>query len=229
MAGTLRGNNIHGGTFQFASHYPDLHMPAFQLADKDLVDPNNAKALLDGELVRVGEGTSDGGAAVVGSRRLFQILPANTDLVTVVGGAGNDTFNGYKDGSRDIDISTEFRLSHGRRGRGDSQFMGVKPVCLDYNFEFKYRLIDDNGTYAPGVKLFPYVIANGDLPYYVRSRTSRDVVGLIPEDILTALGDTNINGQQIPYLAVCVSSKDANGWIRAVLRPGIHTISGATD
>ena len=205
MAGTLRGNNIHGGTFQFSSHYPNLHMPAYQVDDSTLVDPGNTACLLDGELVLIGEASG-----ITGSVRASALTASNFPTVVanvVTAPAPADR----------IDNGTQVRIKHGRRGRGDSQFFGAIPVVMDYNFEFKYRLIDDGGTYAPGTKLYPVVIANADLPSYVQALTTRDVVGLTSADRAFA---TATAGQNVEHVAVCRSTKDEYGWIKAVWRPG---------
>lgn len=203
MAGTLRGNNIHGGTFQFSSHYPNLHMPAYQVDDSTLVDPGNTACLLDGELVFIGEASG-----ITGSVRASALTADNFPAVDggVLQALTTPTDNG-----------TQVRIKHGRRGRGDSQFFGAVPVVMDYNFEFKYRLINDNGTYAPGTKLYPVVIANVDLPSYVQALTTRAVVGLAPA--AQAFPSANA-GQNVEHVAVCRSSKDEYGWIKAVWRPG---------
>jgi len=209
MAGTLRGNNIHGGTFQFSSHYPNLHMPAYQVDDSTLVDPGNTACLLDGELVFIGEASG-----ITGSVRASALTAANFPTVSDEGG-GVFTVQAPATAT---DNGTQVRIKHGRRGRGDSQFFGAVPVVMDYNFEFKYRLIDDGGTYAPGTKLYPVVIANADLPSYVQALTTRDVVGLAPA--AEAFPSANA-GQNVEHVAVCRSSKDEYGWIKAVWRPGV--------
>jgi len=227
--GTLRGLNIHGGTFAFVTKYPKLHMPAIKVADMDLVDPTNTKCLLDGEFVRLGEAVGANGSVVTGSRRAYQILAADMPVIT---GAG--LVSGYLDSAhadRPIDVQTEFVPHHGRPGRSDLQFNGAIPCIVDEDFEFNTRLINNSATYVPGDKLFLWAIANVDLPDAVKALTSRVVIGLVPGSFVATDGtaDASLNGAEIPYVGVCTSSKDANGWIRVRKVSGLWTVSGASD
>jgi len=229
MTGTLRGLNIHRGTFAFVTKYPKLHMPAIKVADMDLTDPTSSKCLLDGEFVRVSEAFSESGAAVAGSRRAYQIVTGDLPTPTInIGGA--DSITGYivlSDGGRAADVRTEYVPHHGRPGRSDLQFSGSIPCVLDEDYEFNTRLVDTGESYVVGTKVFAWVIQNADLPAQVRAETSRDVVGLVPDTYIASLADEGINGTKLPYVGVCTSSKDANGWIRVRKVPGIWTISGA--
>ena len=231
MTGLLRGNNITAGTFGFVSKHPQLHTPAIRVNDMDLVDPNNSKCLLDGEIVRIGEATGDGGAVIFGTRRAFEIVTGNMPVVTVGGGAGDDTLASYVDGARAINAASEFRIKHGRRGRGDSQVFGAVPVVSEEDFQFNYRITDVNETYAPGVKLFVHIIPNANLPAYIRDvqGVSRDVVGLVPQSFIAGLGDAGINGTSIEAVAECLSSLDANGWVRCRWRASNWVIAGAVN
>ena len=232
MAATHRGVNILGGTFALTSQYPKLHMPAVKLADADLANPKNSKCLLDGEWVRLGQATSEGNNVVIGSRRAFEFLAANQPTVTVVGGDDNDTIAGYVDGARPINPASELRLTHGRKGRGDTQMMLMKPVIDDNrSFSYLYRLIDDTATYAIGDPLFVRVIANANLPTFVKNKMgiTRNVVGLVPGSVIAALGDAALNGQILPSVGRVIGTKDANGFIMVQNEFSDWTIVGAAN
>jgi len=211
--GKHRGT-IGAGTFSIVDNrYPDnVNMPTVRLADPTLVQPRHANQLLDGEFVRVGEGTTGAaGVAVTGTLRANQVVVANIPI----GGAG------YVDGARAINVPVELKLQHGRPGRTDNQFFGTVVVIDETeNFKFLYRIIDNTKAYAIGEKLFVGIIANANLPANVKSKTSRNPVGLIPENAAKAFFTADA-ADRLESVAVVTGSKDANGWIECRLQPGL--------
>jgi len=109
-------------TFEFRSEFPDLHLPAHPVASPNLLNPNHADALVDGEWVwldaqgRINKITTDD-------------LPGGAQA---------------KDG-------TYFRLVRGAPGRTDNQMAQSMPVCKSNDFEFITRLFEA-GAWVPGAK-----------------------------------------------------------------------------
>jgi hypothetical protein len=215
MISQYPGTEIHGGTFQFKSHYPQLHMPAIRVADMDQVDPSKAKCLLDGELVLVGAGSD---SEAPGSRRLVEVAAGNTFTAAagvMSGGTG----------------ANRLAPVHMRKGRGDIQIFGAVPCVQDEPFEFLTRLINTDATYSLGSQLIASLIPNDKLPAKVIAMTSRAVAGLVPVAFVLsdATLDASENGKSVDFHATVTGIEDTNGWVRCRWNPGRHVLSGMAD